>query len=400
MTMSDFDTTPTTTGDEYRNPNTTGTRPPMEIIDADAIDMDDDAAPQESTLTLMPEQEDGAEEINPVAEYVRENMPVNLTDDTRTTMRREEAQELTQRIRVEIVEAAEARQKLCRSVEQAYAKRVWIALDYAPGQQGWIKYCAKEFAPLAVRMTARDRKQTVIGFDPDSGLSNRAIAAVLGVSEATIRKDRRAAAADKPRPIVGVDGKRYSMDEVKNRQDKAKVRRQILELNEQGVTQEKIGEMVGRRQSTISEIISNERKKQSSERIAPAITPEEIDAAALRSDEPVTSPDDGIDETREYYVTDMANAFSDVDTYLRTLTDRMQDDDWTPGGDTTDEIVSRSFTHLDGILDNTGMLIRLLAIGDRGNPIDNLSTLLGDDKAATVIDRLDEIKTAITEIIG
>src|SRR4051794_39244530 len=88
-------------------------------------------------------------------------------------------------------------------MHEAYNRRAWAALHYS----SWEEYCREEFGSGLRRLDKELRRGAVAelasGEDP---MSNRAIAAVLGVSEGTVRTDLRAGAqnyAPGPEPAAG-----------------------------------------------------------------------------------------------------------------------------------------------------------------------------------------------------
>lgn len=112
--------------------------------------------------------------------------------------------------------------------EKLYFGRAWIALGY----ESWDDLCAVELGgSLSLPRSEREEFHVELA---ESGMSNRAIAAVTGVDEKTVRNDRKAGAEnsapeppdpddeivdaeiveDTPEPavannVIGIDGKKY-----------------------------------------------------------------------------------------------------------------------------------------------------------------------------------------------
>jgi hypothetical protein len=93
-----------------------------------------------------------------------------------------EARKLTDRIKRDA-------ESLWELIKQAYLGRAWIALNYP----SWDVYCANEFGSLRLRLP-REEREAVVRSLLESGLSNRAVASTLGVSEGTVRNDQKSGA--------------------------------------------------------------------------------------------------------------------------------------------------------------------------------------------------------------
>lgn len=108
----------------------------------------------------------------------------------------EEARVLTDRIGL----AAE-------ELKQAYEMKAWAALGYA----SWDDYCTREFG---VWRLPREERRKVEALLRESGLTVRAIAAVMGVHHTTVVHDLRLGGDNPPRErweerVSSVDGKAY-----------------------------------------------------------------------------------------------------------------------------------------------------------------------------------------------
>ena len=106
------------------------------------------------------------------------------------------------------------------ALAKLYAGRGWLALGY----RSWDECCDIEFRSSRIRLPREEREEVVASLAA-SGLSNRAIAAAVGISEATVRNDRAAAPdvddpelfdppAGREGQVQGIDGKWYPVDRV------------------------------------------------------------------------------------------------------------------------------------------------------------------------------------------
>jgi hypothetical protein len=115
---------------------------------------------------------------------------VDLTED--------EATKITGRIRA-WVKAFPA-----EDVKRAYFGRVWLPMGY----DSWAEWCGCELGVF--KLPAPERREVVTGL-AEEGMSNRAIAAVVGVHSSTIDADRKSGAGNPAPPTVtGQDGKTYN----------------------------------------------------------------------------------------------------------------------------------------------------------------------------------------------
>ena len=86
---------------------------------------------------------------------------------------------------------------------RAYTGRAWAALGY----ESWDDYCTNEFADCRLRLPREDRREVVQSLTAQ-GLSTRAIASAIGISDGTVRNDL-AAQNCAPQPTRGLDNKVY-----------------------------------------------------------------------------------------------------------------------------------------------------------------------------------------------
>jgi hypothetical protein len=95
-------------------------------------------------------------------------------------------------------------ESLWEMLTRAYQGRAWLAL----GHSSWDEYLDRELGDVRVRLPRAERREVVASMR-DAGMSTRAIAASIGVSDGTVRND--AGAQDyAPGPVTGRDGKTYN----------------------------------------------------------------------------------------------------------------------------------------------------------------------------------------------
>lgn len=91
-------------------------------------------------------------------------------------------------------------------IKEAWDQRDWEALGYAD----WHSYVDGEFGAERLGLTPEHRRKAVEELRL-AGMSQRAIAAAVGVDQATVIRDlRRGDASASPDEITGADGKRYA----------------------------------------------------------------------------------------------------------------------------------------------------------------------------------------------
>jgi hypothetical protein len=118
-----------------------------------------------------------------------------------------DARRLTQRIHLVLSSVADQLDKLADLVAKAKAGDAHIAMGY----RSWPAYVAGEFADLGVRLNRDDRRELVASL-ATMGMSTRAIAQVVGMSQATVNRDRPRESDDSPaREVTGMDGKVYEV---------------------------------------------------------------------------------------------------------------------------------------------------------------------------------------------
>ena len=252
--MSDYSTSTTPNETQYQENTPTIT---LEIVDAEVLDDIDDA-------DLV--------ETNPVAALAG-----NFQDDERTAhplapgetnYTEQEARQATEDIKVKILHTAEAQYDLVHAVEKAFDGHIWVALGYPEGMKGWIQYCADNFAAEKIRVTGQQRTDLITGFTPGK-ITNRGIAALLGVSEWTVR-DAKAKAGIAPAEgkVRDAAGKLRHVDAGSMSSEER--RKKIVELSEEGAKQTDIADILDVSQSTVSDTLRKDRMRRMSEGLEPA----------------------------------------------------------------------------------------------------------------------------------
>ncbi len=171
-----------------------------------------------------------------------------------TTLSADAAQAVTDRIRDSAVRALDALADIEDSIAAAYAGRAWMALGYG----SWEAYCEAEFSQTRLWTSVEERHERTVTLR-DAGLSQRAIAAVLGISQPTVSADithsvstdRNESVDSTDRTVAGIDGRvrpssRPSSAQVLERQV------HVVHLRGEGLTQTQIAERLGVSQATVS----------------------------------------------------------------------------------------------------------------------------------------------------
>ena len=120
------------------------------------------------------------------------------------TITADEARRLTERIRLTAHSARESIEKLHALVDEAKAGNAHIALGYS----SWTAYLADVMGEEPLRL-ARDQRQELVGFLAGEGMSTRAIAPIVGVSQSSIRDDLKQVSSNHspaPEPADEFDG--------------------------------------------------------------------------------------------------------------------------------------------------------------------------------------------------
>lgn len=127
------------------------------------------------------------------------------------SMTEQEAQKLTERIRLTAHNYTEARAKLQELVAEAKDGNAHLALGYA----SWTAYLSEVLGEEPMRL-ARSERQEMVQLLSSEGMSTRAIAPIVGADHVTVSRDlgRVANATPEPAaPVQGMDGKTYTRPE-------------------------------------------------------------------------------------------------------------------------------------------------------------------------------------------
>ena len=336
--------------------------------------MDEEPEPAEGApepIRIIDEPEPGeATAGDAVIEYTRDHLPVNMGVDTnQSDFTREQAEQLVGDIQEQLYETAKSQKRLHDLIAQAYDGRAWIALGYPAGQIGWNRMCQDRFTADAVRLTVQQRTNLILSFQDDP-ISNRSLAAALGVSEGTVRKAVKKAkgAAAKPKPVVGTDGKRHSVPELtpaERLELDAKIHDMNLPVEEggQGMTQQEIAAKLDMAQSTICASIKRETMRRMSEGLEPAAPAPVDETGAIGVLPDNTAIDLGGDRLAAddmNFVEAFRTAAGDANAGLTRLVELMSSERWQPGSETVDEIVTRAGRDIKGVLANVGPFMRLV----------------------------------------
>lgn len=140
----------------------------------------------------------------------------------------DDARRLTERIRYTALSVRDGMEKLQRLVQEAKDGNAHVALGFA----SWTAYLSQTLGSEPLRL-ARDDRQALVGYLAGEGMSTRAIAPIVGVTQQQVQRDVRQVTPDvspapveyvdtttgevtdeppapQPRPaVVGLDGKAY-----------------------------------------------------------------------------------------------------------------------------------------------------------------------------------------------
>lgn len=237
----------------------------------------DETRYQENTPTVTPEIVDDIDdadlvETNPVAALAGNFQDDELTAHPlapgETNYTEQEARQATEDIKVKILHAAEAQYDLVHAVEKAFDGHIWVALGYPEGMKGWIQYCKDNFTSDQIRVTGQQRTDLITGFTPGK-ITNRGIAALLGVSHTTVNRVRgQAGIAPAEGRTRSADGKLRHVDTGSMSSEER--RKKIVELSEEGAKQTDIADILDVSQSTVSDTLRKDRMRRMSEGLEPA----------------------------------------------------------------------------------------------------------------------------------
>lgn len=166
-----------------------------------------------------------------------------------SVLSRDSAAALTEAIRGATTRVLDALADVERDVQRAYDGRAWIALGY----ESWEVYCSTEFSGARLWTSVEERHARTLKLR-DAGLSQRAIAAVLGVDQKTVHNDLRLSTEDDSSVdsrLNGVDGRERPARRLEDAQLLAR-RLEVLRLRDSGLSQQDVAARLRVSQATVS----------------------------------------------------------------------------------------------------------------------------------------------------
>lgn len=337
---------------------------------------------QENTPTVTPEVVNAGTDVdlidtNPVAalaENFQNESSGHPLAPGETNCTEEEARRVTEDLKVKLLRALEAQYDFVHAAERAFDGHIWVALGYPEGMKGWIAYCADNFAAEKIRVTGQQRTDLITGFTPGK-ISNRGIAALLGVSEWTVR-DAKAKAGIAPAEgkVRDAAGKLRHVDAGSMSSEER--RKKIVELSDAGNKQTDIADILDVSQSTVSDTLRKDRMRRMSEGLEPAKI-DNTDFDNADDDQPLDLDMGNRETDIRSYIDSFVSQSSDARGAINEMVHLLESDKWQPGGSTVSEIVSRSGANIFGIISDMCKMLRLLNI-DVDNVFDGADAELDD----------------------
>ena len=322
---------------------------------------------QENTPTVTPEIVDAGTDVdlidtNPVA-VLAENFQSEPSRRPlapgETNYTEEEARRVTEDLKVKLLHALEAQYDFTHAAERAFDGHIWVALGYPEGMKGWIAYCADNFAAEKIRATGQQRTDLITGFTPGK-ISNRGIAALLGVDEKTVRNAKaKAGIAPAEGKVRDAAGKLRHVDAGSMSSEER--RKKIVELSDAGNKQTDIAEILDVSQSTVSDTLRKDRMRRMSEGLEPAKI-DNTDFDNADDDQPLDLDMGNRETDIRSYIDSFVSQSSDARGAINEMVHLLESDKWQPGGSTVSEIVSRGGANIFGIISDMCKMLRLLNI--------------------------------------
>lgn len=358
--MSDYSTS--TTPDETRYQENTPTITP-EIVDDEVVDAEN-----------LDDIDDGdLVETNPVA-ALAETFQGTVSKDVPKPYTREEALKATEELKIKLLHALEAQYDLVSAAQEAFDRHIWTALGYPEGAKGWIQYCKDNFTSAQIRVTGQQRTDLIMGFDV-AKISNRGIAALLGVDEKTVRNAKtKSGIAPAEGRVRDTAGKRQHVDTGSMSSEER--RKKIVELSDAGNKQTDIAEILDVSQSTVSDTLRKDRMRRMSEGLEPAKI-DNTDFDNADDDQPLDLDMGNRETDIRSYIDSFVSQSSDARGAINEMVHLLESDKWQPGGSTVSEIVSRGGANIFGIISDMCKMLRLLNI-DVDNVFDGADAELDD----------------------
>lgn len=361
--MSDYSTSTTPNETQYQE-NTPTVTPEIvndEVVDAEVLDDNDADLVETNPVAALA----GNFEAKPVMHHLASG-ETNYTE--------QEACRVTEDLKVKLLHALEAQYDLVQAAQKAFAGHIWIALGYPEGTKGWVAYCKDNFTSEKIRVTGQQRTDLIMGFDP-SKISNRGIAALLGVDHRTVdRVKAKAGIAPAEGRIRDAAGKRRHVDTGSMSSEER--RKKIVELSDAGNKQTDIADILDVSQSTVSDTLRKDRMRRMSEGLEPAKI-DNTDFDNADDDQPLDLDMGNRETDIRSYIDSFVSQSSDARGAINEMVHLLESDKWQPGGSTVSEIVSRCGANIFGIISDMCKMLRLLNI-DVDNVFDGADAELDD----------------------
>lgn len=223
-------------------------------------------------------------------------------DGSAELLSREAAEVLTESIRAATARVLDALTDVERDIRRAYDGRAWLALGYL----SWADYCASEFSDVRLWTSVEERHARTLKFR-EAGLSQRAIAALLGVDQATVSRELSGDADASPDVpgVQGVDGRSYPQRRLEDAQLLAR-RLEVLRLRDSGMSQQEVAARLRVSQATVS----------TDEKAIGELLAEVSEEQATRIDELVAQGDPDVDVVAEALGVEVLHARFDMGDVL------------------------------------------------------------------------------------
>lgn len=377
--MSDHSTSTTPNETQYQE-NTPTITP--EIVDAEVLD--------DSDADLV--------ETNPVA-GLAENFQGELAERAlkpdETIYTEDEARHVTEELKVKLLHALEAQYDFIQAAEQAFDGHIWVALGYPEGMKGWTMYCADNFAAEKIRVTGQQRTDLITGFTPGK-ISNRGIAALLGVGLGTVNRAKKQANITPGGRVRSADGKLRHVDTGSMSSEER--RKKIVELSEEGAKQTDIADMLDVSQSTVSDTLRKDKMRRISEGLEPSVVDNtEFDQAS--DDQPLDLDMGNADAKIRSYIDAFGVTVTQANDGIEGIVRQLESDYWKPGSSVVDEIIGNNASMIFAIISNTGKMLRLLNI-DLDNVFDGADDDDPDNDWSRFVDGCEELGKVCEEVVG
>ena len=382
--MSDYSTS--TTPNETRYQENTPTITP-EIVDAEILDAE-----------ILDDSDADLVETNPVAglaENFQGELAARALKPDETNYTEDEARRVTEELKVKLLHALEAQYDFIQAAEQAFDGHIWVALGYPEGMKGWTMYCADNFAAEKIRVTGQQRTDLITGFTPGK-ISNRGIAALLGVGLGTVNRAKKQANITPGGRVRSADGKLRHVDTGSMSSEER--RKKIVELSEEGAKQTDIADMLDVSQSTVSETLRKDKMRRISEGLEPAVVDNtEFDQAS--DDQPLDLDMGNADAKIRSYIDAFGVTVTQANDGIEGIVRQLESDYWKPGSSVVDEIIGNNASMIFDIISNTGKMLRLLNI-DLDNVFDGVDEDDPDNDWSRFVDGCEELGKVCEEVVG